>query len=705
MTGTDAWLRSNDEYLAAAVASLHARLRREAQAASPAAPGAPPAPTSLTIVRPAAAPTRSWLGRLLRPQPEVEDPGTDAANERHAQAAATAAEPAPPSPASGEPPAALTLQKLLGLTPFELDVLLLCAAMELDTRTASLCAQAQPDARPQPTFALALAIADEPSWEALSPERPLRYWRLIDIAAAEDQPLVSSPLRADERIVNYLKGLHHLDDRLSAYLTPVPIPPADQVSSGLSVAQRDQANEIAAHVRATGDAPVVIQLAGPASESKTLIAAEAARQAGFALYRLNAAALPSSASELNTWIRLWQRETVLLPVALVLDAGDRDERAAADGAPPAAARFLSQVDTLVFLLCREPWGQLGGDAVIVQVARPSPAEQAAAWTEALGGAEAAAASASRLASQYDLELPDIRRLAARQQTLGRTTLDDLWEACLAHSRPGLDLLAHRIDARATWDDLVLPDETLRLLHEIADQVRHRLQVYDAWGFRKRMSRGLGISVLFDGESGTGKTMAAEVMANELSLDLYRIDLSAVVSKYIGETEKNLRRVFDAADNGGGILFFDEADSIFGKRSEVKDSHDRYANIEINYLLQRIESYAGLAILASNMRSAIDQAFVRRLRFIVKFRVPGPVERQRIWAHAFPPDTPVEMDDPDERLDFERLARVNLTGGSITNVAVNAAFRAAAAGTKVTLSQVTSAIQTELKKADRAVTPV
>ena len=184
----------------------------------------------------------------------------------------------------------------------------------------------------------------------------------------------------------------------------------------------------------------------------------------------------------------------------------------------------------------------------------------------------------------------------------------VWDACLANTRPRMDLLAQRLDPKATWDDIVLPAEVEQLLRQIAGQVAQRSTVYDAWGFRARMNRGLGISALFAGESGTGKTMAAEVLANELRLNLYRIDLSAVVSKYIGETEKNLRRLFDAAEDGGAILFFDEADALFGKRSEVKDSHDRYANIEVNYLLQRMEAYGGLAILATNMKSALDPAF-------------------------------------------------------------------------------------------------
>jgi len=209
-----------------------------------------------------------------------------------------------------------------------------------------------------------------------------------------------------------------------------------------------------------------------------------------------------------------------------------------------------------------------------------------------------------------------------------------------------------------------------------------------------MNRGFGINALFAGESGTGKTMGAEVLANDLDLNLYRIDLSAVVSKYIGETEKNLRRLFDAAEQGGAILFFDEADALFGKRSEVRDSHDRYANIEINYLLQRIEAFNGLAILATNMRSALDAAFLRRLRFVVTFPFPSAKERKAIWERAWPEQV------PRGKLDYDRLARMNLSGGNIHSIALNAAFAAAQDGQTITMPIIVAAARMELKKLER-----
>jgi SpoVK/Ycf46/Vps4 family AAA+-type ATPase len=269
--------------------------------------------------------------------------------------------------------------------------------------------------------------------------------------------------------------------------------------------------------------------------------------------------------------------------------------------------------------------------------------------------------------------------------------DRVWAASRSQARPRLDDLAQRIEPAATWDDLVLPPPILAQLHEIEHHVAHRATVYERWRFAERVTRGLGISALFAGPSGTGKTMAAEVLANSLQLDLYRIDLSSVVSKYIGETEKNLRRVFDAAEQGGAILFFDEADALFGKRSEVKDSHDRYANIEINYLLQRMEQYRGLAILATNMKGNLDSAFLRRIRFVVNFPFPDTAQRLEIWKRIFPaPSRP-------HQLDLVVLAQLNVSGGSIRNIALNAAFLAAAANQRIRMSHVLQAARSEFAK--------
>jgi hypothetical protein len=610
-----------------------------------------------------------------------------------AEAAAMVAQAAAAEP----PPALLILGQRFGLSRFEQEVLLLCAAMELDTRTGALCAQALGDPnKPYPTFALALVLFDKPAWDVFSPERPLRYWRLIEINQPGAQPLTTSPLRADERIVNYLKGLNYLDDRLTPLLAPVRVAEAEVE---LPPSQQSVVETIVHHLQQTASRRVpVIQLLGPDTASKQVVAWHAAAALGLRLHRLPVELLPTNAIDLDLLARLWQRESMLQPVALYLDAHEVEDATAPDGPASSLSRFLARSDGLLFLDTRDVRPGLGRATMELDVAKPTPAEQQAAWAAALG--PVASKSPALLTGQFNLGLAPIQEIArtvlAEPPPDEQTAGDLLWDACLGHTRPRLDTLAQRLIPKGTWDDIVLPNDALNLLWEIADQVKQRGRVYEEWGFRQRMSRGFGITVLFAGESGTGKTMAAEIIANHLRLNLYRIDLSAVVSKYIGETEKNLRQLFDAAEDGGAILFFDEADALFGKRSQVRDSHDRYANIEVNYLLQRMEAYQGLAILATNMKSSLDEAFTRRIRFIVTFPVPNRDDRKRIWQKVFPPETPIE------NLDFDRLAGHQLAGGSIFNSALNAAFLAAQAGTPVTMALVLKAIRTEFLKSDRLI---
>lgn len=597
------------------------------------------------------------------------------------------------------------LSERLGLSLFERNVLLLCAAMELDTRIAGLCARAHDDpAKPFPTFALALSLFDDPSWDVLSPERPLRYWRLIEIIQPGAQTLTASALRADERIVNYLKGLNYLDDRFSSLLVPpelaitaVDLAPSQEEAVDAILLRWQQAAKI-------GPLPV-LQLLGLDPISKQLVAQHVAAQLNRRLYRLPLELLPAAAGDLETLARLWQRESWLLPLALYLDAeeleGTGGERYGLLG------RFLSRSDGVFFLGVREIVPRLGPAHAVIDVAKPSPAEQEAAWTETLGAD--APGSPTQLAAQFNLNLPTLRQLAglARAGTAsapGSSLADTIWSICCASERPRLDALAQRLEPKMTWDDLVLPEPEMKLLREIAAQVAQRNKVYHDWGFARKMNRGFGIGALFEGESGCGKTMAAEVIANGLRMNLYRIDLSAVVNKYIGETEKNLRRLFDAAATGGAILFFDEADALFGKRFEARDSHDHYANIQINYLLQCIESYRGLAILATNMKSALDTAFVRRLRFIVNFSFPSIADRRRLWRKVFLQDDVARAlpTPPLDRLDYDRLARLHLSPGCIHNVALNACFLAAHGGTKVTMPLILEAARAEHLKLNRPV---
>ena len=695
MNNGTTWQRGNTRYLAAAMAWLRACMEQLAEqqnenqgvATMPLAP-APQESKSIW---------RHWRGRSAELPARTANlllPAGSPANERVAQAAAAlqaaAAEIDPP-------PALVILAQRLGLSQFEQQLLLLCLGMELDTGIADLCARCQKNAaRPYPTFALAFSLFDDASWDALSPERPLRFWRLIEITQPGGQPLTSSALRADERIVNYGKGLNYLDDRLLPLLTPIDLPNG---SVELPPSHREVVEAIVRRLKlteATRSLPIV-QLLGGDAASKQLIATEVAGAIGLQIYRLPAMLLPTQAADIETLARLWQRESLLLPLALYVDTF-----ASAEPAPPGQSspvtRLLERLEGAVFLDTRDSWPGLHKASFSVDVTKPTSAEQATAWASALG--LAAGGSPAQLAAQFNLSFTAIRQLsrdALSAQGENQSGLHErLWEACLAGTRPQLDILAERIDPKATWNDIVLPPAESALLHQIAEQVSQRTTVYEKWGFGQKMSRGLGISALFSGESGTGKTMAAEVIAHELRMNLYRIDLSAVISKYIGETEKNLRRLFDAAENGGAILFFDEADALFGKRSEVSDSHDRYANIEINYLLQRMEAYRGLAILATNMKSALDTAFLRRLRFIVRFPFPGVAERKAIWRKVFPDSV------PKVGLDYDRLARLNVTGGHIHNVAINSAFLAARSGLPVSMPLVLSAARAEFRKIERPI---
>jgi SpoVK/Ycf46/Vps4 family AAA+-type ATPase len=349
---------------------------------------------------------------------------------------------------------------------------------------------------------------------------------------------------------------------------------------------------------------------------------------------------------------------------------------------------------------RMPLSERG--SISFEVSKPTALEQVGLWRQILQKENLHGQIAS-LVSQFNLSAAAINTVcdetAARRD--GGSAEDDfgliLWDVCLKQSRRRMDELAQRINSNATWDDLVLPEAPRQSLTEMAAQVRQRLKVYETWGFGVRISRGLGITALLVGPSGTGKTMAAEVLANELRLDLYRIDLSQVVSKYIGETEKNLRKVFDAAEDGGAVLLFDEADALFGKRSEVKDSHDRYANIEVSYLLQRMEDYRGLAILTTNNKEAIDTSFMRRIRFIIQFSFPGVDQRKEIWRRIFPPATPTAG------LDMDKLARLNVSGGNIKNIALYAAFLAAEAGEPVGMSHLLRGARVEYAKLEKSLT--
>lgn len=574
----------------------------------------------------------------------------------------------------------------LALTHEDVLVLAFCAAAAVDTGIPLLCARVSGDpTRPWPSFAIAFRLFAEVRWSVLSADGGLRYWRLIELHQSAVEPLVSAALRADEHIVDLLMGAKGPDERVTSVLRPAT------ASGGLTPTLRAASDDIVEYLQRTSLSPegaTVIALGGPDGAGKLAAAAHAVG----ALWRMPGLALDTLGAGAAEFARLLLRELRLSQACLLLDidgpvAEPEDHRL--------FVRLLDRLDGVVaFVAAREPPPRLRA-ALRLDFARPAPTEQHAAWSAAMP--EASLELVGRLAGQFRLDLADIHRIAGTFQGAGDAPR--VWDAARQAARPEVAGLASRIDVRATRADLVLPPARHAQLAEITAQVEQQWRVYEEWGFGRRLNRGLGIAALFAGESGTGKTMAAEVIANAARLDLYRIDLASVISKYIGETEKNLRRVFDAFEDGGAILFFDEADALFGKRSEVKDSHDRYANIEINYLLQRIEAYRGLAILATNRRSSLDAAFLRRLRFIVNFPFPGPAERQQIWRRALQGTGSLERPAPAiDEIDFDRLAGFSLSGGNIQQAALNALFRAASEDApRLEMAHVLGAVRAELQK--------
>ncbi|MFC7310398.1 ATP-binding protein [Streptomyces monticola] len=628
------------------------------------------------------------------------------ADRSRASTADTAAAPTPAAaPASSALPDSLpsaaapltALTTCFGLSSFERDLVLLTAAYELDPTTAARCAAASGNPeRAYPTFSLALAALAEPHWSALTPVAPLRRWRLLELD--DESRLTMSRLRLDERILHFLLGSPYLDARLHGQLRRTPVPQ-----------QLPPSYDLAATRLATGwttgarpDAPLLVELVGGDLRSRADIAAAAAARSGLGLYAMSAEDIPTDPAKRDRLARLWQREAILLPAALLVEAGalDRDQHATTEA-------FLAGAAVPVVVSSEDPRQTERARGERVSVPHLDDEEQLGLWAGAFDDFVDAGSidehELRTLVAQFQLPPHVVRSAAAavRRDAPGEDDFEPAqlaWRAALGEARLGMDELGRRIEPEAGWGDLVLHDRQTSVLREIVAHVRQRATVHQEWGFAATLRRGLGVTALFAGGSGTGKTLAAEVMAKELGLDLFIIDLSQVVSKYIGETEKNLRKVFDAAERGGALLLFDEADALFGKRSEVKDSHDRYANLEVSYLLMRMEAYRGLAILTTNMKKALDTAFMRRIRFVVDFPFPAEHERAEIWRRVLPPQTPTKGIDP------ELLAQLTVAGGSIRNIALSGAFLAAEEGDRLQMRHMLAAARTEYLKLERSLTP-
>ncbi|WP_221335595.1 ATP-binding protein [Streptomyces sp. EAS-AB2608] len=605
-----------------------------------------------------------------------------------------------------QPPAGSVLAGLagrFGLSSLDMDLLLVAVAPDLDARFERLYGYLNDDlTRRRPTVGLALELCGlagaAPGRFRLAPSAPLVAGGLVEVTEPERPPL-SRVLVVPDRVTAHLLGHARPDARLAGVL--------DDEAREDPTAEPAEIRRTAA---AAGTGTGLVHLRGRGGDAGGLAVA-ALRAAGLRPLVLDAAALAGRSGDVPELARVAALEARLTGAGVVLGPLD-----ALPAEPAERTRTLRTVCTALRGIPLLTHGTVGWDPawaadtpVVLTVPAPSPERQAARWRHALeraAGAGAVTGDAEALAravAAHRLDSGQVRRaadVAVRTAALaGRPVRpDDLRTAVRAQNGAGLDRLARRVEPAVGWDDLVLPPLTHRRLRELALRARHREQVLGQWGMRPGGGRGRGVIALFAGGSGTGKTMSAEVVAADLGMDLYVVDLSTVVDKYVGETEKNLERIFTEASAVNAVLLFDEADAIFGKRSEVKDAHDRHANIESAYLLQRMESFDGIAVLTTNLRANLDEAFTRRLDVVADFPVPDATQRRALWERCLGDRLPRAGD-----LDLGFCAdRFELAGGSIRACAVTAAYLAAESGEPLTMRQVVTAVAQEYRKLGRLV---
>ncbi|MFF5971220.1 ATP-binding protein [Streptomyces sp. NPDC012769] len=594
-----------------------------------------------------------------------------------------------PEPAARAAPGSRlwSLAEDFGLSALDVDILLIALLPDLDDRFEAFYGYLNDDVtRRRPSIGLALGLcgvahADRDARARLGERAPLRAGGLL-LVEDRERPFLGRALRVPDRVTAYLLGDDTPDPRLvdvRAPWEPVPgvgdpAPLARFLSSGgggLVYLQEDQGG------------------AGTALAASALVASGRA-VLGVDLARLAEDPAPAEA------VRCLLREARLTGAGLVcapVDAVARER--------PGLLRAVTDLPVPVALVGRVPWDAAWSVAppLLVRAPRVGPQARAELWRRSAD--VAMSLDIPSLLSPFLLtpeQIVGAARAAVQSARLeaGPVTPEHVRQGARAQNAAGLDRLARRIEPAVGWDDLVLPPDTEAQLRELTARARHRDHVLGTWSMRPGGGRGRGVAALFAGDSGTGKTMSAEVIAADLGLDLYTVDLATVIDKYVGETEKNLERIFTEAAGVNGVLLFDEADAVFGKRSDVKDAHDRYANVESAYLLQRMESFDGLAILATNLRANLDDAFTRRLDLVVDFPVPDPTHRLLLWDRTLGPHLPRATD-----LDLPFCAEAfELSGGNIRSIAVTAAYLAAEAGGALTMRMLIHAVQREYQKLGR-----
>ncbi|MDR7665825.1 AAA family ATPase [Methanosarcina sp. Z-7115] len=646
-----------------------------------------------------------------------------------------------------------TLSELFSLTPFETDVLLIALAPELDGRFAKLYTYLQNDlAKKQLSVGMILDLLCAGLEEKLearehfSPSAPLLRNRLISLVgdgADANPPLLSRFVKLDERIAAFLLNSDETDPKIARFSTLVkPVRSFDDL-----IVPDDQKNCLLEAIKRTieENARLMFFFYGPSGTGKKLAAEACCKEFKVNLLLADAGAFPKGWE--SEALSLILREALLQHGAVFLENFDALWGRGAQGQDldsglssivpgygtygsgfsvsdfsrsgfsgsglSSLVRALDSFRGPVFLSAGQLWepGSVLKNNTFISCAFPllAFAERKQLWKLFLQNFENSVGEAEleNLAARFKLSGGQIRDavstaqgfVASRGQDKAVLTTEDLYRACRNRSSLKLNSLARKINPRRKWRDIVLAAAVKEQLEEICAFVRHKETVYSEWGFDKKLSLGKGLNILFAGPSGTGKTLAAEIIAGEVGLDLYKIDISGIVSKYIGETEKNLKKIFGEAEIGNAILFFDEADALFGKRSEVNDSHDRYANIEVNYLLQQMEEHEGIIILASNYKKNLDDAFLRRLQFAVEFPIPDEASRKEIWIGMFPEKVRIGED-----VDFNFLSKFKLTGGNIKNIVLLAAVLAADGSGVIGMKEILRALKREFQKMGKICTP-
>jgi AAA+ superfamily predicted ATPase len=611
----------------------------------------------------------------------------------------------------------------LGLTAFDQAVTMLALAPEVDLRYERLYAYLHDDlTRRRPTVSLALDILcptaqTKVEWRSrFASASPLMAAGLLDLAPDPNRvgsSWLDQTLQLDEQAVAYLLGDPGLGGRLAQFcevLEPVPI-------SRIELQDVEALASLAAEAY-RDSSPLAICFHGPRGIHQRESAKSIASAAGAPIVMADIAAGVATPDSFRPAIAALFRYAALRDAFLFIEGVDA---LLVEGQAAQLATFqraLAGHSGVLVLNATRPWvGGVGGRGILnVPFTFPDFAARRAAWHVQLRrtGLPADAATVDKLSAGFVLSHDQIAEAAAEsvvrlrwiaashpdQQPGSQSHQSELLSAARAQAGHDLATLARKVELVYRWQDLVVPDEVEKQLREISVRASLRYRVLEEWGFGRKLAQAKGVSVLFTGPSGAGKTMAAEVIASDLMLDLYKIDLSRVVSQYIGVTEKNLEQIFSAAERSNAILFFDEADALFGKRSEVHDAHDRYANIEVSYLLQRMEQYEGIAILATNLRGNLDEAFVRRIAYTVRFSLPGEAERLKIWEKIWP-----SQDLLEPGVDLPGLAKTfRLSGGNIRNVALSASFFAAARGGRITTDDILRAVQREYEKVGKTMTP-